>query len=345
MVTIRDKVLKKSNDYSDIERSFFNVTRQDLTTGKGQKQKIFKIKSSVSIVIPAYMGKNLPLVLKSLEKQSFKNFEVVIVDDCSPIPIREITSGSNFFYPIKIIRNSINRGRPMARNIGISMSRGDVIITLDQDMMVHPDFVFNFVLRQEVTNKCVFLGLRENIDNEKYDKHKKADFKKDWRYRQKSSEKFILLSPVKKRVKIKNRTYHLLKETDNFKNFGNGKCVGYWDLSSMVISHSLCFKKKDVINAGGFPEDIFKGWGVEDLALGASFIAHGKYIVPLLNCTSYHINHERLSGSREVEWSEFLNNLTVYFNFVNTPMNQIKFNNHKAKKILSIKNISLYRYE
>jgi len=57
MVTIRDKVLKKSNDYSDIERSFFNVTRQDLTTGKGQKQKIFKIKSSVSIVIPAYMGK------------------------------------------------------------------------------------------------------------------------------------------------------------------------------------------------------------------------------------------------------------------------------------------------
>lgn len=94
----------------------------------------------VSIVIPNYNGlKYLEDCLSSLEQQSEKDFEVLLVDNGSK-------DGSIAFvrehYPqIQLIELDRNYGFCRAVNEGIKRSAGDYIILLNNDTSAEPDFV------------------------------------------------------------------------------------------------------------------------------------------------------------------------------------------------------------
>ena len=67
-------------------------------------------------------------------RQTFKNFEVIFIDDCSKDKTLEILqkyqeSNSNF----KIIRTPINSGPGFARNIGLRNALGKYVCFLDSD--------------------------------------------------------------------------------------------------------------------------------------------------------------------------------------------------------------------
>lgn len=162
--TIKEAVMQKSNDYSSEEKKFERLTGLKFLTSRSQKIDVNKIKERVSIVIPAYMGHaTLPLLLASLENQKYKNFEVIIIDDASPLPLKTLMIHSTFktSYSVKFITHSANKGRPYTRNTGITVAEGSTIITMDQDMIPSEDFVLNFAARQEYTQDCVFLGSLE----------------------------------------------------------------------------------------------------------------------------------------------------------------------------------------
>lgn len=92
------------------------------------------MKSQVSVVIPVYNGENTIFKpLNSLANQTFKDFEVVIVDDGSTDKTKEIVNKYQkkdkrikYFY-------QQNAGVSMARNKGIELSRGKFISFLDSD--------------------------------------------------------------------------------------------------------------------------------------------------------------------------------------------------------------------
>ncbi|MBN2773092.1 MAG: glycosyltransferase, partial [Prolixibacteraceae bacterium] len=46
-----------------------------------------------SIGIPAFKGKYLKDSISSVLSQSFTSFELIIINDCSPDPVKEIVSG------------------------------------------------------------------------------------------------------------------------------------------------------------------------------------------------------------------------------------------------------------
>ena len=85
----------------------------------------------VSVIIPCYNAeKYLPETIQSVLEQSYKEYEIIVVDDGSTDKSSEIIKS----YGNKI--NSIfseNRGASSARNIGTNVSKGELIQYLDSD--------------------------------------------------------------------------------------------------------------------------------------------------------------------------------------------------------------------
>ena len=98
----------------------------------------------VSVVIPNFNGlAYLEGVLSSLERQSMKNFEVILVDNGS-------TDGSCAFVAsqyswVHIIELSDNFGFSRAVNEGIRAARARYVLLLNNDTEVEPDFLKEMV--------------------------------------------------------------------------------------------------------------------------------------------------------------------------------------------------------
>lgn len=93
----------------------------------------------VSVIITCYnYGRFLNESIESVLNQTYKNdeIEIIIVNDGSTDNTNEIAK----LYPVKII-NQTNQGLPIARNIGISFSKGRYILPLDADDKLHPTYL------------------------------------------------------------------------------------------------------------------------------------------------------------------------------------------------------------
>ena len=97
------------------------------------------VKPTASIVIPTYnRGKVLGRAIESVANQTFKDFEIIIVDDCSTDETKKLID--EFEDPrITYIKHKNNRGGAAARNTGIKAARGDFIAFQDSDAEWMPD--------------------------------------------------------------------------------------------------------------------------------------------------------------------------------------------------------------
>lgn len=98
----------------------------------------------VSIITPMYKGAAfVGETIESVLAQSYRNWEMIIVDDCSPdegagiAQVNKYTSDSR----IKLISSKENRGSSGARNIALKEAEGQFIAFLDSDDIWHPDFL------------------------------------------------------------------------------------------------------------------------------------------------------------------------------------------------------------
>ncbi|WP_068116385.1 glycosyltransferase family 2 protein [Tropicimonas marinistellae] len=92
---------------------------------------------TASIVVPAYnVADTLPATLDSLLKQTFRDFEILLVDDGSTDNTLRIAEG--FGDPRLRIISQANRGLAGARNTGIHAARGAFIGLCDSDDLWHP---------------------------------------------------------------------------------------------------------------------------------------------------------------------------------------------------------------
>ena len=85
----------------------------------------------VSVIIPTFNRKNfVPKAIESVLKQSYKKYEIIIVDDGSGDGTQDYVRSN--FPMVRLIFQS-NRGVSAARNTGILHSKGDWIAFLDSD--------------------------------------------------------------------------------------------------------------------------------------------------------------------------------------------------------------------
>lgn len=94
-----------------------------------------------SVIVPVYNRiDEVKELLDSLEKQTSKNFEVIIVEDGSTLPAKEVAeqaaaNGLDVKYYFKE-----NEGRSIARNYGMERATGDYFIFFDSDCVIPPTY-------------------------------------------------------------------------------------------------------------------------------------------------------------------------------------------------------------
>lgn len=98
----------------------------------------------VSVVIAAYCATPkhesfLRETLESVAAQSYRDFEVVLVDDRSPIDPRPIVEGVAGLPSVRFVRNASNLGHAESRNVGVRAALADLVAFLDHDDIWLPE--------------------------------------------------------------------------------------------------------------------------------------------------------------------------------------------------------------
>ena len=92
----------------------------------------------ISVILPCYNAQDFILdAISSIKNQTFKSWELIIVDDCSTdasvekiIPLLD--------HRTRLLKQPQNGGYPMAMNRGISQARGEYIARMDADDICLP---------------------------------------------------------------------------------------------------------------------------------------------------------------------------------------------------------------
>jgi glycosyltransferase involved in cell wall biosynthesis len=96
-----------------------------------------------SVIIPALNEEHfLPRLLRSLQKQQFTNFEVILVD--SESKDKTISEAKKFgkYFPLTILTNT-KRNVSRSRNMGAEKANGEYIFFIDADNSINSNFSSN----------------------------------------------------------------------------------------------------------------------------------------------------------------------------------------------------------
>lgn len=127
----------------------------------------------ISIVTTAYNIENyIKECIDSLLAQTYKNIEIILVNDCSTDSTISVVSQYNDDR-IKIINHAVNMGAGWARRTGIEASTGDYVITVDGDDWISPTFIEDLVNNAKETNADIVSGGITIVHNEEYQEIKR----------------------------------------------------------------------------------------------------------------------------------------------------------------------------
>lgn len=126
----------------------------------------------VSIIMPAYnCEKFIGKSIQSVISQTYKNIELLIVDDCSTDKTADIILGFQKKYDfIKYFKLEKNSGAACARNQAIEMARGVYLAFLDSDDIWLPNKLEHQIKFMEDNNyyfTCTNYGKIDEFDNQK----------------------------------------------------------------------------------------------------------------------------------------------------------------------------------
>jgi len=128
---------------------FVNQFKNNLPIKLKSEYPIYKINEKiplVSVVIPIYnYGVQFEKTLQSVFDSTYKNFEIIIVDDGSNDEYVKLKLDSLHGHSNITVISQENSGPSSARNNGIKNSNGDFILPLDADDTIHPEYIQNCV--------------------------------------------------------------------------------------------------------------------------------------------------------------------------------------------------------
>lgn len=138
---MRSKVISKK--FSDPQ-----LAKKPVSLKENVEGFIVPTPPTVSVIIPTYNRKELlHETLNSLAQQTFPSdhFEIIIVDDGSTDGTAAISTEA-FPFVLRYFTQS-NQGDAIARNLGARQSQADVLVFLDDDMLVEPDYL-TYLIRE-----------------------------------------------------------------------------------------------------------------------------------------------------------------------------------------------------
>jgi glycosyltransferase involved in cell wall biosynthesis len=112
-----------------------------VTTVKNRSDLKSTSEAQVSVIIPTKnSGKTIGDCLTSLKNQTYKNIEILVVDNFSSDNTAKIVS------QFEDVNFSVLEGeRTKAKNLGVSKSHGEFLLFLDSDMVLQPQVIYDCV--------------------------------------------------------------------------------------------------------------------------------------------------------------------------------------------------------
>ena len=194
----------------------------------------------VSVIIPTYK-REMPLVraIESLEKQTHKNLEVIVINDCTEQEwidkVSKMTEGRN----CKLVHNSGKHGSAAARDLGISLVNGEYVTFLDDDDYYLPEKVES-QLRCMMENGADF----STTDLEQYDENGRFIEKRDRSYIKSDSKEDLLKYHYLYHITCTNT---LMFKTEYLRKIGGFDCADMGDEFFLI--------EKAIENGGRFCYD------------------------------------------------------------------------------------------
>lgn len=121
----------------------------------------------VSILVPVYgVEKYVGDCVDSIFAQTYKNIEVIFVNDCTPDASREIIErkiSENPNISAQIIDNSRNMGSASTRNVGLRYASGDYICFVDSDDILPKDAISILITAAQIKGADIVRGNIERL--------------------------------------------------------------------------------------------------------------------------------------------------------------------------------------
>ena len=120
----------------------------------------------ISIIIPMYNTEQyIECCLDSIRRQTYKNLEVIMIDDGSTDNVATIckkycNKDSRFRYFYKQ-----NEGVSIARNMGLEIANGDIIAFVDSDDYIKENMIENMVSKMEKEKSDIVICDAVNIQS------------------------------------------------------------------------------------------------------------------------------------------------------------------------------------
>jgi glycosyltransferase involved in cell wall biosynthesis len=161
----------------------------------------------ISVIVPVYkVEKYLDKCVQSILKQTYKNLEIILVDDGSPDRCPEMCDAYANNDSRVIVIHKKNEGLSAARNTGLDIAKGEYIGFVDSDDWIAPDMyehlVNGFLQNEDVGITSVCINCMYENGNKNW---AKSDDLLDRRLT--ASEWIRLLSEASSRYNVWNRLY------------------------------------------------------------------------------------------------------------------------------------------
>jgi glycosyltransferase involved in cell wall biosynthesis len=126
----------------------------------------------VSVIMPVYnAGKFLVPAIESILKQTYRHFELIIVDDASTDGSKQIITRYKKRHPKVIhaifLKKHLDKGGDACANIAFRRARGSFIARMDADDISHPDRLEKQILYMQAHPDVLLLGAQARVIDSK----------------------------------------------------------------------------------------------------------------------------------------------------------------------------------
>jgi glycosyltransferase involved in cell wall biosynthesis len=238
----------------------------------------------LSVVIPAFSNADaLDVTLSSLTRQTMPraDFEVIVSDDGSPVPLGPTVLAYADRIDISCVRAETNRGRAANRNAGAAAATADVLLFLDSDTVAHPELLARHLSFHDsrAGRPGVLLGRRFEVDWVGCDALRRG-------------EPVTAAMVDSYRGDIRDNHCALPQQRLDFRR-------APWLLG---FSHNVSMDRATFASVEGFDDAIVR-WGLEDVELFYRVFHHHGCAPDLFElddeAIAYHLPHYRAAGGMQ----------------------------------------------
>ena len=242
----------------------------------------------LSVIVPCYnVEKYVEKCIRSILRQSYKNIEVICVNDASPDGSKEILEKlASEDKRIKIIMHEHNKGLFHARLTGVSAAVGEYLAFVDSDDYVSCDWFRPLIKRAEETKADITLGNIVEIDEN------------GWKH----------YSNI---IRSLPKAINSLNGDDVYKTFLKYQgSVYYWHVMWNKVFNAKFFKKL-VPNYSSIQSNLIM---TEDIAFSSVLYCYAKNVQLVDNDCYFYCRHKEASTSTTLPQEKVIKNLKDVIN-------------------------------